>query len=91
MFILPGKLIQLIKTYCRTYVWTSTNTINKKALIAWNIVCSPKAAGKFNITDLLLWNKTTIAKLYWDLSHKQDRLWIIWVHDYLSRLKITPE
>ncbi|KAH0639679.1 hypothetical protein KY285_036265 [Solanum tuberosum] len=82
MFPLPSKVVQIIKAYCRSYVWEGTNTINKKTLIAWDTVCSPKSVGGFNIINLLLWNKAAIAKLYWDLTHKQDSIWIRWIHAY---------
>lgn len=82
MFPLPSKVVQTIEAYCRSYVWAGTNTVNKKALIAWDTVCSPKSVGGFNITNLLLWNKAAIAKHYWDLTHKQGSLWIRWIHAY---------
>ncbi|KAH0633496.1 hypothetical protein KY284_036282 [Solanum tuberosum] len=76
MLPLPSKVVQIIEAYCRSYVWAGTNTIKKKALIAWDTVCSPKSVGGFNIINLLLWNKAAITKLYWDLTHKQDSIWI---------------
>lgn len=77
MFPLSSKVVQIIEAYCRSCVWAGTTTINKKALIAWDTVCSLKFVGGFNIINLLLWNKATIAKLYWDLTHKQDSLCLL--------------
>ncbi|XP_049406058.1 uncharacterized protein LOC125869643 [Solanum stenotomum] len=96
MFPLPSKVVQIIKAYCRSYVWAGTNTINKKTLIAWDTVCSPKSVGGFNIINLLLWNKAAIAKLYWDLTHKQDSVWIRWIHAYYFKTQnpstmVTPQ
>ncbi|XP_056691739.1 uncharacterized protein [Spinacia oleracea] len=32
--------------------------------------------------DLTIWNKAAVLKHCWDLSMKQDRLWIKWMHTY---------
>ncbi|WMV48851.1 hypothetical protein MTR67_042236 [Solanum verrucosum] len=44
-----------------------------------------KVTPGLNLINLHSWNKTVIAKLCWDLEHKQDKLWIKWVHSYFSR------
>ncbi|XP_070010487.1 uncharacterized protein [Nicotiana sylvestris] len=35
-----------------------------------------------NITNLRIWNRAAIVKTCWDLAHKQDKLWIRWIHTY---------
>ncbi|XP_060190467.1 uncharacterized protein LOC132619641 [Lycium barbarum] len=45
-------------------------------------MCTPKSAGGLNLINLQQWNKTAIAKTCWDLKHKQDKLWIRWIHAY---------
>ncbi|XP_070041550.1 uncharacterized protein [Nicotiana tomentosiformis] len=30
----------------------------------------------------MIWNNAAIAKTHWDLTHKQDKLWIKWIHAY---------
>ena len=54
----------------------------KKALIAWDKVCSPKYEGGLSLINLKTWNRSTIAKLCWDLANKEDKLWIKWIHAY---------
>ncbi|KAH0724744.1 hypothetical protein KY284_000609 [Solanum tuberosum] len=76
LFPLPSKVLKTIEAYCRSYVWTGANTISKKALIAWDKICAPKAAGGLNLINMDLWNKVAIAKNYWDLAYKEDKLWI---------------
>lgn len=56
--------------------------ITKKALVAWDKVCLPKFAGGLNLINLHLWNKAAIVKSCWHLDHKQDKLWIRWVHTF---------
>ncbi|XP_019230519.1 PREDICTED: uncharacterized protein LOC109211443 [Nicotiana attenuata] len=36
LFILPTKVIKLVKRICRSYVWSGANEITKKALITWD-------------------------------------------------------
>ncbi|XP_059302007.1 uncharacterized protein LOC132053931 [Lycium ferocissimum] len=82
LFILPVKVVKALEAYCRSYVWSGINTITKKALVSWEKVCTPKASGGPNLTNLQMWNHAAIIKLCWDLASKQDRLWIKWIHAY---------
>ncbi|XP_060202183.1 uncharacterized protein LOC132630638 [Lycium barbarum] len=82
LFVLPAKVIKLIDSYCRSYLWSASNTITKKALIAWTRVCSPVCFGGINLTNIGLWNRAAIAKIHRALANKEDRLWIRWVHTY---------
>ncbi|XP_070013729.1 uncharacterized protein [Nicotiana sylvestris] len=45
-------------------------------------ICTPKSVGGLNLINLHLWNKVAIAKICWDLAHKQDKLWIRWINAY---------
>lgn len=74
LFMIPSKAIKMIEAYCRSYLWSGSNTITKKALVAWETLCSPKCMGGLNITNLKLWNKAAIEKNYWDVEHKVDKL-----------------
>ncbi|WMV34807.1 hypothetical protein MTR67_028192 [Solanum verrucosum] len=38
LFIIPAKVLKLIESYCRSFTWSGSNTINKRALIAWEKV-----------------------------------------------------
>lgn len=54
--------MKAIEAICRTFLWTDTTTISKKALVAWEKVCRLTAAGGLNILDIKLWNKAAIIK-----------------------------
>ncbi|XP_019233197.1 PREDICTED: uncharacterized protein LOC109213816 [Nicotiana attenuata] len=82
VFIIPKKVLKLIETICRTSLWTGNAAISKKALVAWENVCKPVAAGGLNILDIKVWNKAAITKHLWDLTRKKDCLWIRWVHSF---------
>ncbi|XP_019252882.1 PREDICTED: uncharacterized protein LOC109231696 [Nicotiana attenuata] len=35
LFVIPSKVLNTIEAYCRSYLWSGTNTITRKALLAW--------------------------------------------------------
>ncbi|XP_059294566.1 uncharacterized protein LOC132047555 [Lycium ferocissimum] len=82
LFILPQKIIKLIEAICRSYLWTGQATVSRRALVAWERVCLPQAAGGLNILNMKLWNQAAISKLLWALSQHKEKLWITWVHTY---------
>ncbi|XP_019237628.1 PREDICTED: uncharacterized protein LOC109217809 [Nicotiana attenuata] len=93
LFILATKVIKIVEGLCRSYIWSGTNEITRKALLAWDRVFLPKAGGGLNFVNLKLWNKAAIAKHCWDIAHKQDKLWIRWIHTYYiknQQMSTTP-
>lgn len=80
--LIPTKMIKLIESHCRSYLWLGFATITKRALVAWEKICTPKSARGMNLTNIRLWNRAAIAKTNWDLTHKQDKLWIKWIYTY---------
>ncbi|XP_019267527.1 PREDICTED: uncharacterized protein LOC109244828 [Nicotiana attenuata] len=82
LFSIPSKVLSTIEAYCRSYLWSGTNTITRKALNAWDKVCTPKSMGSLGLLNIRLWNKAAIAKASWDIENKADRLWIGWLDAY---------
>ncbi|XP_019240180.1 PREDICTED: uncharacterized protein LOC109220174 [Nicotiana attenuata] len=82
VFVLPKKVVQMIEATCRSFLWTGGSDLSKKALIAWDRVCLPKAAGGLNILDIYTWNWAAIGKLLWNICRKKDCLWVKWIHAY---------
>ncbi|XP_060180628.1 uncharacterized protein LOC132610345 [Lycium barbarum] len=82
IYIIPNKVIKIIEAHCGSYLWSGSNAITKKALVAWDNLCSPKSVGGLNITNMYIWNRAAIAKHWWDIEHKQDKMWIRWIHTY---------
>ncbi|XP_016509259.2 uncharacterized protein LOC107826746 [Nicotiana tabacum] len=82
LFAIPSKVLNTIEAYCRSYLWSGTNTITRKALLAWEKVCTPKSVGGLGLINMRLWNRAAITKASWDIEHKCDRLWIRWLHAY---------
>jgi hypothetical protein len=79
---LPKKVIHKINAICRLFLWSGGTTITKKALVAWDHVCSSKAHGGLNLISLEEWNQANLAKLLWNINSKADSLWIRWIHSY---------
>ncbi|KAH6801336.1 hypothetical protein C2S52_001800 [Perilla frutescens var. hirtella] len=82
VFLLPKKVLKAIETACRIFLWTGKSNYSERALVAWDHICLPKAAGGWNIVNMLIWNKAAICKLLWSISHKSDKLWVKWIHGY---------
>ncbi|XP_069143462.1 uncharacterized protein [Solanum lycopersicum] len=82
LFIIPAKIIKVIKGLCRSYLWSGVGYVTKKALIAWEKVCCPKSEGGIGLINMRIWNRAAIAKMCWDLANKEDKLWIKWIHTY---------
>ena len=74
LFIFPAKIINLIESLCRNYIWSGVGHVTRKALIVWERVCSPKNEGGMGLINMKVWNREAIAKLCWDLANKEDKL-----------------
>ncbi|XP_060182394.1 uncharacterized protein LOC132612068 [Lycium barbarum] len=82
LFPIHVHVLKVIDAYYRSYIWFGTNTITKRALVAWDKCCLPKSMGGMNLINLQLWNRAVLAKTCRDLDHKQDKLWIKCIHAY---------
>ncbi|CAK8573976.1 unnamed protein product [Lathyrus sativus] len=60
---LPKKVIVKIESACKFFLWSGSDKITIKSLIAWKKLCIPKKHGGLNIIDLSKWNKACLAKL----------------------------
>lgn len=82
IFLLPKKVLREIRKVCGVFVWTGRSEPSRKAPLAWEQICLPKVAGGWNLLDVEVWNTAAIAKYFWCLAEKKDRLWIKWLHTY---------
>ncbi|KAI5439159.1 hypothetical protein KIW84_024802 [Lathyrus oleraceus] len=75
---------------CNNTLLDSVSTIPQSrkahvAHVAWKTVCGPKRHGRLNLTDLDIWNTTTLLRLLGNLSGKSESLWEQWIHaNYLK-------
>lgn len=82
VFLLPQKVIKLIQSVCKTFLWTGSSGDSKRSLVAWETLILPKLDGGMNLTCLKTQNKVSSDKLLWNLAQKKDKVWIRWVHTY---------
>jgi len=68
VFALPQKVLKLIQSACRVFLWTGKSGISKRALIVWKHICLPKSAGGWNVIDLHCWNQASLSKQFWNLA-----------------------
>ncbi|XP_075096425.1 uncharacterized protein LOC142174516 [Nicotiana tabacum] len=72
----------MVEAICRSFLWTGSSTVSKKALVSWEKVCLPQVAGGLNVMNLVFWNKAAVAKHLWAVAKKKDCLWIKWIHTF---------
>ncbi|XP_010691902.1 uncharacterized protein LOC104905150 [Beta vulgaris subsp. vulgaris] len=82
IFLLPKKVLREIQTTLRSFLWTGMDTTSSKSLISWDYMCNKKVCRGLNFKEIITWNKAAIAKHFWALALKQDRLWIKWLNVY---------
>lgn len=90
---LPKKVIHKVESLCRTFLWAGGGSNSKKAPFVWHQVCVVKKNRGLNIISLYDWNKANKVKLPWNLSGKEDNMWIRWTHNYYIKydnLMIVP-
>nr|XP_016461930.1 PREDICTED: uncharacterized protein LOC107785201 [Nicotiana tabacum] len=85
IFLLPKKLILLVESVYRKFLWTGNFESTRKTLIAWDRLSCPRVARGSNLLDIGTWNKAAMCKLLWNLCKKKDKLWVQWVHVYYKK------
>ncbi|KAK4707085.1 hypothetical protein R3W88_033383 [Solanum pinnatisectum] len=79
IFVFPKKVVKILESVCKTYLWIGQGEISKKSLVAWDRICQLGSVGGLNVIDLKLWNKPAILKHLWAISMKKDIMWIRWL------------
>ncbi|XP_019238439.1 PREDICTED: uncharacterized protein LOC109218526 [Nicotiana attenuata] len=86
VFLLPKKILHMITTACRTFLWTGSNEPSKRASVSGERMCMPGSTGGLRIMDFYSWNKASLCKLLWAINAKKDILWVKWIHNsYIKR------
>lgn len=76
IFILPKKILKIITTICRNFLWDGKANTNKVSFVARELVCRPKQEDGLGIIDCELWNQVAIAKYVWNIAKKAANLWV---------------
>lgn len=83
--MLPKRILKLVENSCRTFLWTGSVAISKRALVSWENVCQSRAAGGLNVLNMFRWNKAAVMKQLWALANKKDCLWVKWVRIFYMK------
>lgn len=81
-FPFPKSVLQKIDAICYIFLWTCGFKGSRKSPIAWKQICRPRSHGGLNVIDIEIWNKANLMKLLWNLSGKEDSLWVKWIQAY---------
>ncbi|XP_070030161.1 uncharacterized protein [Nicotiana sylvestris] len=76
------KSDEMVESICRSFLWTGTSSVSKKALVSWDKVCLPQVVGGLNVINMVYWNKAAVAKHLWVVAKKKECLWIRWIHTF---------
>ena len=80
IFMLPKSVIKEVNSKCRNFLRGADQTFKKIPYISWEESCKPKSYGGLGPLNIEAWNSASIAKLVWAVSHKEDMLWVKWIH-----------
>ena len=80
MLLLPKSVLKRMVQICRAFLWEGKVFLTKSPPLAWEWVCRPKIYGGIGTHDYLTRNTTAIGKYIWQVSQKEDVIWIKWVH-----------
>lgn len=54
IFLIPKKVLQVIQSACRTFLWTGGTGVSKKALVAWDYLCLPQNAEQSSYMQIIV-------------------------------------
>lgn len=74
VFLIQKKVIKAIDQICRTFLWTGATTVPKKALVSWENVCKPQAAGDLNILELELMEQSCYSQTVMECGKEKRML-----------------
>jgi len=81
----PKLVIKRIKDLQRNFLWGSTATNHKWALVNWTTVCMSKEKGGIGLRDPNQSNAIMCAKLWWQWLSNTDKPWAtIWIAKYAN-------
>ncbi|XP_062079946.1 uncharacterized protein LOC133784674 [Humulus lupulus] len=80
IMILPKILIKDVEAICRAFLWKGISDSHIPGLIAWEYICSSRAAGGLGFRRLHDWNLAGMGKYVWAIAKKKDNLFVKWIN-----------
>ena len=81
MLILPRRVVHLVNSICRSFLWFDTHDSHKPDHVNWDVICKPKIASGLGIKNIQVWNAAAVGKI----SHLRESLWVKWVHGVYTK------
>ena len=72
----PVSLLKEITKSIRNFIWSGNITQSKICMVAWRVMCKPKAEGGFTIKDPRLVNTDALLQLCWKMGTSDEQ----WAH-----------
>ncbi|KAJ0937659.1 putative reverse transcriptase zinc-binding domain-containing protein [Helianthus annuus] len=72
----PVKIIQVLESLIRKFLWGGNSEIRKVHWVAWDMVASPVDMGGLGLQRLKDVNTALLAKWGWRFKNEQDSLWV---------------
>ncbi|GJU97186.1 RNA-directed DNA polymerase, eukaryota, reverse transcriptase zinc-binding domain protein [Tanacetum coccineum] len=85
VFLLPKQVIYEINKLLKGFLWCQDELTKGKAKVSWDAVCKPYNQEGLGLKNLGVWNEVLIIKHLWNVTIKNDTLWVKWI--YMEKLK----
>jgi len=83
----PKWVLKKLRNIQRDFLWGSSATNRKWALVKWETVCRPKSKGGIGLRDPESSNTIMNAKIWWQWLTNPDKLWAnIWTAKYTNNM-----
>eukprot|EP00253_Pinus_taeda_P006734 PITA_06734 len=83
----PKWVLKRLRNMQRDFLWGSSATNRKWALVKWDNVCKPKNRGGVGLRDPEYSNTIMNAKIWWQWITNPDKLWAkIWTAKYTNNM-----
>lgn len=67
MFILPRKVINLVNSFFRSFLWIGVQETHQPGNVNWEDVRRPKKHGDLGIRNLQMLDLAVVGKIVWHL------------------------
>lgn len=74
-FKIPHRVAKEIVSLHRRFLWGGVGDQKKVCWISWDKVTLPKGKGGLGVKNIILFNKSLLAKWRWNLFHQSSSMW----------------
>lgn len=71
IFILPKRLINIVNSNFRSFLWFGISHSHKSGNIRWKEICTLKKVGGLVVRNIQIWNQAVVGKIAWHIHTMQ--------------------